>query len=116
MTEKQKVLAVVGIALVAIAFLLIYRKFSSQKNVTSVSESLPLISSSPSQTPAPSSGDAAPASSALPVMPDGVADDILENDADISALDDEANGEVNAAKENSQIIDDITSAYDAKQL
>ena len=44
-----------------------------------------------------------------PATPDAVVDDILKNDAGTSALDDEANGETQSAKENVQTVDDITT-------
>ena len=53
---------------------------------------------------------------AVPATPDGVADDILKNDADTSAIDSEAQGETQAAKENVKTVDDITNSYDNTQL
>lgn len=115
MTEKQKIAVAVGVGLLIIAFAFIYRQFADRNAVpmNESSERMPAPPMAPAPSDVPPTGDAMMQKSEVtPATPDAVVDDILKNDADTSALDDEANGETQSAKENVQTVDDITNAYD----
>lgn len=118
MTEKQKIAVTIGISLLIIAFAFIYRQFVG-RNAVSMNESsvkMPALPMAPALPGNPPAGDAMmPKDEAAPATPDAVVDDVLKNDADMSALDDESNGETRSAKENVQTVDDITNAYDTTQ-
>lgn len=120
MTEKQKITVAVGVGLLVIAFAFIYRQFADQRSaLVNESSVMPLPPTAPA--PAPSSDSLMKDATmqepvATPETPDAVVDDILKNDANTSALDNEAAGETQTAKENVQTIDDITNAYDDTQL
>ena len=121
MTEKQKLAVSIGVGFLIVAFIFIYRQFSL-RGTGMMNESSQTVVPVPSQTlmPAPSNNSmmktGADQQKAVPATPDGVADDILKNDADTSAIDSEAQGETQAAKENVKTVDDITNSYDNTQL
>lgn len=115
MTKKQKIMAIVWIALVVIAFVILYRQFSERSAGV---EFVPPRVMSPVP---PSAKNASPTRTtnvkqATPETPDSVVDDVLLNDADFSALDGEEIGETQAAEESVQTIDDITNTYDEQSL
>ncbi len=120
MTEKQKITVAVGVGFLVIAFAFIYQQFANQPSAPMKESSvMPLPPTVPAPTP---SNDSMMKDTTMqkpvetPGTPDAVVDDILKNDADTSALDNEADGETKTAKENVQTVDNITNAYDDTQL
>ena len=118
MTEKQKIAVAVGVGLLIISFAFIYRQFADRNAAPMDEPSVRM----PAPPTAPTPSSASPAGEAMmqksestPATPDAVVDDILKNDAGTSALDDEANGETQSAKENVQTVDDITNSYHVTQ-
>ncbi len=120
MTEKQKITVAIGVGFLVIAFAFIYRQFADQRSAP-MEESSATYLPSTSPASAPSNGSMMENTTMqkpveTPETPDAVVDDILKNDADASALDNEADGETQTAKENVQTIDDITNSYDDTKL
>ncbi|QQS16098.1 MAG: hypothetical protein IPK84_01945 [Candidatus Moraniibacteriota bacterium] len=116
MTEKQKIAVAIGVGFLVVAFAFIYRQFSGQR-VVPMNGAPTMMPPEPPSAPGDSAmrGEIMQDSDVTPGTPDAVVDDILKNDSDTSALDNEADGETNAAKENVQTIDAITNAYDDTQ-
>lgn len=113
MTGKQKIAVAIGVVFLSIAFVFLYRQFSMESGTTSV---VP--------PPTPPSMPASPLLSSeterevdemmkpTPSAPDSIVDDILQNDSELSAIGDEEVGEIQAAEESVQIIDDLSNAYE----
>lgn len=117
MSDKQKIAVAFGTLLLVAAFVFIYRQFDSEGTSRGIvpPPTMPL-----SPTPPPMNDAALPDGAMNPAVtpetPDAVVDDVLMNDADMTALDEEEAGETRAAQESVQIIDDITTTYDDQQL
>lgn len=121
MTDKQKIGAGIGIALLIVSFIFLYRQFSTRDVPVSVPLPFPAEETQNGSASGGSNGSEMSGGSLMkkipaPETPDDIVDDIVENDADISILDEESVGETSAAVESVQTIDDITNAYDEQQL
>ncbi len=112
MTKNQKIAAAAGVVFLVVAFVFIYQQFSQQDGAeTDTTKTM-----TPPSIPVPPMPDLPPVGSTGEATPDGVADDILENDADALVLGDETNGEQQAAEESTKTIDDVANTYDDLQL
>lgn len=106
MTGKQKAIAAIGIVFLFGAFVFLYRQFSTEGRMMSITPP----TSSPSQDEMPQGiGETV---KSTPSTPDSIVDDILQNDAELSVIGDEEDGEIRAASESVQIIDDLSNSYE----
>jgi hypothetical protein len=114
MTKHQGIAAVIGVVFLVAAFIFLYRQFSMSDGTREKNTPMSPITSSnvpPANIPAPNTP---PPIQTAPETPDAMVDDVLLNDADVSALDEEAAGETQSAEESVQAIDDITNTYEAQ--
>ncbi|QQS20945.1 MAG: hypothetical protein IPL87_00080 [Candidatus Moraniibacteriota bacterium] len=107
MTEKQKIVVFIGVFFLVLAFVFLYRSFSvrDENDDRRVPPRSDTSSVSRPEKPAP-----------VPETPDAIADNILEGDSGKNILDEEAEGESEAAQENVETIHDINNTYDEKSL
>lgn len=113
MTGKQKIVVMCGGMFLVMAFVFIYWQFSSQnKMMEIVPTPLP---STPISTNNAGNGietEVMPTKQVVPETPDTIVDDVLRNDADTALLEEEELGESQTIKDSTQMIDDISNAYD----
>lgn len=109
MTGKQKAMAAIGIVFLFGAFVFLYRQFSTEGRMMSITP--PTSSPSPDEMPQ-GIGETVKSTPSTPSTPDSIVDDILQNDAELSVIGDEEDGEIRAANESVQIIDDLSNSYE----
>lgn len=110
MTGKQKIAVAIGVAFLSIAFVFLYRQFSMENQPVNIvlPPSMPIPPTLPVET-MQGSGETV---KSTPLTPDGVVDDIVESDGELSVLGDEETGETQAVEESVRIIDDLSNAYE----
>lgn len=108
MTQKQIIILVAGVVVIGLVFFFVYRQFGTSVS----SEKTPLV-----QEQTKTNDLAREKKSAEPETIDGIAGGIEEEtNTDLSALDDEVNGEISDIQADSDSVTNLGTSYDENNL